>query len=41
MQLDGYYGPVPRRLVVLEAEKSEHEKQRSTGRKSTDVSWVT
>jgi DNA-binding response OmpR family regulator len=40
VQLDGYYGPAPRRLVVLEAEKSEQENQAPVDRKRRDISWV-
>jgi DNA-binding response OmpR family regulator len=40
VQLEGYYGPAPRRLVVLEAEKSEQENQAPADRKSRDISWV-
>lgn len=39
VQFDGYYGPAPRRLVVLEAEKSESEK--AADHKAHDVSWRT
>jgi DNA-binding response OmpR family regulator len=40
VRLDGYYGPAPRRLVALEAEKSKTEKQAAADRKSHDISWV-